>query len=80
MFVLAVGFLVRASMGPAEFVLNMLGEQRACAAVYATAFALNVVLCVVLIPRIGVEGAAISIATALIAASRSAPLVQLDWF
>ena len=27
MFVLAVGFLVRASMGPAEFVLNMLGEQ-----------------------------------------------------
>ena len=44
----------------------MLGEQHACAAVYAAAFALNLVLCIVLIPRIGVEGAAVSTATALI--------------
>ena len=33
MFVLAVGFLMRASMGPAEFMLNMLGEQTLCALV-----------------------------------------------
>ena len=69
MFILAVGLLARAAIGPIERLLNMLGEQRACAAVYATAFALNVVLCIVLIPRIGVEGAAISIATALIVES-----------
>ena len=61
--------MARASVGPVERLLNMLGEQRACAAVYATAFALNLALCIVLIPRIGVEGAAISTATALIVES-----------
>jgi O-antigen/teichoic acid export membrane protein len=59
----------RASVGPVERLLNMLGEQRACAAVYAIAFTLNVVLCVVLIPRIGVDGAAIATSAALIAES-----------
>ena len=44
----------------------MLGEQRICAAVYAGAFALNLVLCVMLIPRIGVDGAAVATSTALI--------------
>jgi O-antigen/teichoic acid export membrane protein len=58
--------MARASVGPVERLLNMLGEQRACATVYAGAFALNLVLCVILVPRIGVEGAAVSTATALI--------------
>ena len=66
MCILAVGLMARASVGPIERLLNMLGEQHACAAVYAAAFALNLVLCIVLIPRIGVEGAAVSTATALI--------------
>jgi O-antigen/teichoic acid export membrane protein len=47
----------------------MLSEQRICAAVYAAAFAINLVLCVVLIPRIGIEGAAIATSTALIVES-----------
>jgi O-antigen/teichoic acid export membrane protein len=47
----------------------MLGEQRACATVYAIAFVLNLVLCVVLIPRIGVDGAAVATSTALVAES-----------
>ena len=69
MLILAVGLMARASVGPVERLLNMLGEQRACAAVYAIAFVLNLVLCIVLIPRIGVDGAAIATATALIVES-----------
>jgi O-antigen/teichoic acid export membrane protein len=69
MFVLAVGLLARASVGPVERLLNMLGEQRACALVYAGAFAFNAVACVILIPRFGVIGAAVATATALAAES-----------
>ena len=69
MFVLAAGLLARSAVGPAERLLNMLGEQRACAAVYAAAFAINLVLCIVLIPRIGVYGAAVATATALVSES-----------
>ena len=39
MFILAVGPLARATVGPVERLLNMVGEQRACAVVYASAFA-----------------------------------------
>jgi O-antigen/teichoic acid export membrane protein len=69
MLILAAGLMARASVGPIERLLNMLGEQRVCAAVYATAFVLNLVLCVVLIPRIGVNGAAVATSTALIVES-----------
>src|SRR6185437_2646007 len=37
MFILAIGMLSRAAVGPAERLLNMLGERRQCALVYATA-------------------------------------------
>jgi len=66
MFVLAIGPLARASVGPAERLLNMLGEQRACGFIYAGAFAVNLLGCFVLIPRIGVVGAAIATSTAVI--------------
>ena len=69
MLILAAGLMARASVGPIERLLNMLGEQRACAAVYGTAFVLNLVLCIVLIPRIGVDGAAVATSTALIVES-----------
>jgi O-antigen/teichoic acid export membrane protein len=69
MLILVVGLLARASLGPVERLLNMLGEQRACAAVYAMAFALNVAVGLILIPRLGVHGAAIATATALVAES-----------
>ncbi len=45
MFILAVGLLARAAIGPVERLLNMLGEQRICALVYAGTFLLNLVLC-----------------------------------
>ena len=67
MFVLAVGLMARASVGPVERLLNMVGEQRVCAAIYAAAFAINLVLCFLLIPRIGPMGAAIAIACAMVA-------------
>ncbi len=69
MFILAVGMLARAAVGPAERLLNMLGERRQCASIYALAFAINLGLCVVLIPRLGIEGAAMATSTALIVES-----------
>jgi len=69
MFILAVGMLARAAVGPAERLLNMLGERKQCVFVYAAAFAINFILCVVLIPRIGIEGAAAATSSALVAES-----------
>jgi O-antigen/teichoic acid export membrane protein len=69
MYILALGLLARAAIGPIERLLNMLGEQRICAMVYAGAFGVNLALCFVLIPRFGMMGAAISTATALIVES-----------
>jgi O-antigen/teichoic acid export membrane protein len=69
MFILAVGMLARAAVGPAERLLNMLGERKQCAFVYAFAFALNLGLCVMLIPRFGIDGAAVATSTALVAES-----------
>lgn len=69
MFILAVGLLARASVGPAERLLNMIGERKQCATVYALAFAINLLLCVILIPRLGIEGAAAATSAALVAES-----------
>ncbi len=66
MFILAIGPLARATVGPVERLLNMVGEQRACAVVYAAAFAANIALCVLLIPLFGVAGAAIAISGAMV--------------
>jgi O-antigen/teichoic acid export membrane protein len=66
MFILAVGLLARAAIGPIERLLNMLGEQRVCALIYATAFAANIGLSILLIPRFGMAGAACATATALV--------------
>jgi O-antigen/teichoic acid export membrane protein len=61
MLILVVGFLFRSSMGPAEFLLNMLGEHKICAVVLATTAALNIALNLVLVPMFGLIGAATSI-------------------
>ncbi len=58
MFVAAVGLVVRSAIGPVERLLNMLGHHHICALAYALAFVMNVVLCVVLVPRFGGHGAA----------------------
>ncbi len=66
MFILAIGMLARAAVGPAERLLNMLGDRKQCAGVYALAFAVNLVLCFLLIPHIGIEGAAAATSAALV--------------
>jgi O-antigen/teichoic acid export membrane protein len=58
LWVLSIGLLLRASIGPAETLLIMAGQQRRCAGIYTGAFILNVVLNFVLIPRFGLMGAA----------------------
>jgi len=69
MFVLAVGLLARAAVGPVERLLNMVGEQRACASVYGAAFATNLVLCLLLARSYGPLGAAIATSTAMLVES-----------
>lgn len=69
MFVLAIGFLVRASMGPAEFVLNMLGEHPLCALVLAVSAMLDIALSLALVPVFGMMGAAVATSVALVTAA-----------
>ena len=69
MFILAIGMLARAAVGPAERLLNMLGERKQCATVYAIAFAINLGLCTLLIPHIGIEGAGLATSSALVVES-----------
>src|SRR3954451_978944 len=66
MFIAAIGLVVRAAIGPVERLLNMLGHQHICALAYALAFVMNVVLCVMLVPRYGGHGAAAATSIALV--------------
>jgi len=69
MVVLAVGLLARSAVGPAERALSMIGQQRICAMIYATAFATNLMLCFLLIPRFRLMGAAAATAAAILVES-----------
>jgi O-antigen/teichoic acid export membrane protein len=69
MFVLAIGLLARAGVGPVERLLNMVGEQKFCAMIYALAFVANLALCFILIPYFKLYGAAIAISAAMIVES-----------
>ncbi len=66
LFVLSIGLLFRAAIGPAESLLIMAGQQGICAAVYTATFVFNVVLNFTLIPRYGLMGAAIATSSALV--------------
>ena len=67
--VLAVGQLARACVGPAERLLNMLGQQRTCALAYAAAFAVNLLGCFLLAPMFGGIGVASATAAAFVVES-----------
>lgn len=73
MCILVVGFLFRSSMGPAEYLLNMLGEQALCATVLLSAAVLNVALNFALVPSFGLIGAALatSISLSMVALANS---------
>jgi O-antigen/teichoic acid export membrane protein len=69
MFVLAVGLLARAAVGPAERLLTMVGHQRVCALAYAVAFAINLGGCLLLAGPLGGMGVAIATSAAFVAES-----------
>lgn len=73
MFVLVIGFLMRSAMGPAEFLLNMMGEQRACAINLSVAAVLTIILNFILVPVFGLIGGATATAISLSA------LAILNW-
>jgi O-antigen/teichoic acid export membrane protein len=75
MAVLAVGLLARASIGPTERLLNMLGEQKLCAVAYAAAFVVNVAVALILAPAYGGIGVASATAAAFIVESVSLFLI-----
>ena len=64
MVILAIGQLARAAVGPAERLLNVLGQQRKCALVYTVAFVFNISMCLLLAPVYGAIGAAVATAGA----------------
>jgi O-antigen/teichoic acid export membrane protein len=69
MFVMSISLLARSAVGPAERALSMLGEQRICALIYATAFALNMALAFSLAPHFGGMGVAVALAAAVVTES-----------
>ena len=77
LFLLVVGVVARASVGPCESLLTMSGNQNVCALVYALTLALNVGLSFVLIPQFGLWGAAF--ATAISMAFEAAALSWTAW-
>lgn len=72
LWILALGVVIRASVGAAESVLTMSGEQKNCALIYGLTFYVNFVLNWALIPAYGLKGAAT--ATTLALAFESAAL------
>ena len=65
LFVLVLGVVARAAVGPAESLLTMSGNQNICAGVYAMTLAINIGLNVMLIPVHGLWGAAVATAVAM---------------
>lgn len=65
LWILAAGVVIRSSVGAAESVLTMTGEQKACAMVYAASLAVNLTLNFALIPLYGLKGAAIATTLAM---------------
>ncbi len=57
--------MVRSTVGPAESVLTMSGQQNICALVYGVTLCVNIALNLALIPQYGLMGAAIATTCAL---------------
>ena len=66
LFIISIGLLFRAAIGPAESLLTMAGQQGVCAAIYTGTFIVNVILNVTLIPLLGLKGAAIATSSSLV--------------
>jgi O-antigen/teichoic acid export membrane protein len=65
MLVLLAGILAKATVGPGEVLLNMAGRQRLCVTLYAVVLCANIALNIILIPHLGLMGAATATASAM---------------
>jgi O-antigen/teichoic acid export membrane protein len=65
MVILAIGLVVRSAVGPAEWALRMIGEQKLCALVLFVSAVADVALSLALVPPFGVLGAALANAGAM---------------
>lgn len=66
LFILVFGVIARASVGPCESLLSMSGNQNICAALYVVALIVNISLNLLLIPMLGLSGAAVATICAMI--------------
>lgn len=69
MFVLAIGLLARAAVGPAERLITMVGQQKICAVAYAGALAVNLIGCFALAKPYGGMGVAAATSAAFVVES-----------
>lgn len=76
--ILAVGFVARSFVGPAELLLNVVGAARACAAILVGHLVLALVLNALLVPPFGIVGAAL--AASLTMVSLSIGFAAFAWF
>jgi len=66
LIILTAGMIVNAAAGPVGLLLNMTGHQRLCAKIFGTSALINVVLNALLIPQLGIVGAALATAATMI--------------
>jgi len=66
LMICAVGQLFSASCGSVGTVLNMIGKQKIYSMIISTAFIINIILDILLIPRYGGEGAAVATVVGLV--------------
>ncbi|MEK1889748.1 MAG: lipopolysaccharide biosynthesis protein [Phyllobacterium sp.] len=66
LFIMVIGVVARASVGPAESLLNMAGKQKICATVYAVTLIVNICLSILLIPIYALAGAACATAFSMV--------------
>lgn len=59
---LSAGLICRAFVGPGERIMMMTGQQGRCAAIYVGTVIIDIILNMLLIPRYGIEGAAVATA------------------
>lgn len=66
LFILVSAVVIRSAIGPAESLLNMSGNQSACALVFGGVLVVNVTLNALFIPVLGLQGAALATFFAII--------------
>jgi len=68
---LAIGFVARSIVGPADLLFNVLGAQRACAWILAAHLVLSLILNALLVPALGIAGAALAATFGMVSLSLS---------